>query len=100
MLDEILQNRSLIEACIQYKVKKLHVFGSVVSGDNEVSGDIDFGVDFEREGFSGAFEQFMGFKDSLEEILEKPVDLIVSKPFRNTVFQEEVNKTKRLVYAA
>ena len=81
-------------------MRKLHVFGSLLSGDLEDSSDIDFVVEFDRDGFAGAFDQFMGFKECLEEALGRPVDLLVSRQFRNSVFQEEVDKTKKLVYTA
>lgn len=100
MLQHLFQNESVIAACKQFKVIKLHAFGSVVSGELTESSDLDFVVEFEREGFTGAFDQFMGFKETLEKSLGRPVDLLVNKRFRNYVFQEEIDKTKRLVYAA
>jgi hypothetical protein len=100
MLEAILQNLEVEEACKDFDVKRLHVFGSAVSEEAEESNDIDFVVEFEREGYSGAFDQFMGFKEALENVLGKPVDLLVSKRFRNPVFQDQVDKTKKLVYAA
>ncbi len=100
MIDELVNNKSVKEACKHFKVKNLHAFGSVVTGESTESSDIDFVVEFDRQGFTGAFDQFMGFKLELESVLQRPVDLLVSKPFRNSVFQETVNNTKKLVYAA
>ena len=57
-------------------------------------------VVFDRNGYEGAFEQFMGLKESLEAIFGKPVDLITDKKFRNPLFQEELDSTKELIYAA
>ena len=47
-------------------------------------------VEFDRDGYTGAFDQFMGLKEALERILGKPVDLITAKQFRNPLFQEEL----------
>jgi len=94
-----LRSSEVEAACKQYKVKELHLFGSGLAGDLKGSNDVDLLVVFEREDFEGAFDQFMGFKERMEAILGKPVDLITYKRFRNPVFQEEVEKTKELVYA-
>ncbi|TVQ13698.1 MAG: nucleotidyltransferase, partial [Balneolaceae bacterium] len=62
--------------------------------------DLDFLVEFDRQGYSGAFEQYMGFKLRLEAIYQRPVDLLTIKKFRNHIFQEEVDSSKTLIYAA
>jgi len=97
----IRENENAIsEACKRYNVRSLHIFGSYADGSNHELSDIDFIVDFERTGYEGAFEQFMGLKEELEAILERPVDLLTNTRFRNEVFKEEVERSKRLVYAA
>ena len=100
MIGELANSESVKEVFKQYKVKSLYAFGSVVTGKSTDSSDIDFVVEFDRQGFKGAFDQFMGFKLELESVLERPVDLLVNRPFRNSVFQETVNNTKKLVYEA
>jgi uncharacterized protein len=55
---------------------------------------------FNRSGFEGAFDQYMDFKIRLEMIYNRPVDLIHLKKFRNPLFEEEVEKSKTLLYAA
>jgi len=57
-------------------------------------------VVFNRSGFEGAFNQYMEFKERLEKIYDRPVDLIHLKKFRNPVIEEEVEKSKTLLYAA
>ena len=88
------------ELCRSHQVRRLDVFGSVLSEAFSADSDIDFLVEFDRQGYEGAFEQFMGFKEQLETLLSRPVDLVVNRPFRNSHFQQEVDQTKRLVYAA
>jgi hypothetical protein len=100
MISEISVKQEVFDACKEYKVKELHVFGSAVFQELRLVNDLDFLVLFERDGTEGAFKQFMGFKDSLESIFGKEVDLLTVKKFRNRIFEEEVNRTKQLVYAA
>jgi hypothetical protein len=88
------------EACKTFQVRRLHVFGSASSGVMQEACAIDLIVEFKRKGYTGAFEQFMGFKEAMEAILGKPVDLLSAKKFRNEIFRAEVEKTKQLVYAA
>ena len=90
----------LEQACKNFHVKELYVFGSVVTGEMSQHSDLDFLVVFNRSGFEGAFDQYMGFKERLEKIYERPVDLIHLKKFRNPLFEEEVQKSKTLLYAA
>lgn len=95
-----LKTKELEKACKDFQVKELYVFGSVVSEEISQHSDLDFLVVFNRSGFEGAFDQYMGFKERLEKIYEKPVDLIHLKKFRNHIFEEEVQKSKTLLYAA
>lgn len=97
---DLTQNSEIQEACIKFRVRRLHVFGSFASGDFNESSDIDLLVEFDRDGYAGAFEQLMDFKAKMESLLQRPVDIIVNRSFRNPHFQEEVNRTKQLVYAA
>lgn len=95
-----IKNKELQEACREYGVEKLYVFGSVAEGTSTSQSDIDFVVEFNRSDYDGAFDQFMGLKNRLEEIFGKPVDLVSSKKIRNPVFAEELNNSKSLIYAA
>ena len=97
---DLAQNTEVQEACKTFRVKRLHVFGSFASGDFNESSDVDLLVEFDRDGYAGAFEQLMDFKAQMETLLQRPVDIIVNRAFRNPRFQEELNRTKQLVYAA
>jgi len=66
----------------------------------EKKSDIDFLVEFDREDYAGAFDQFMGFKMDLEALLGRKVDLVISRSFKNHHFRKEVEETKQFVYAA
>lgn len=90
----------IIEACREFKVSELYLFGSLARGEAHQGSDVDLLVEFERDGVSGAFDQFMGFKERMESILERPVDIITAKRFRNPYFQQAVEAEKQLIYAA
>ena len=88
------------QICQRYQVRRLDAFGSVLSDTFGDHSDVDFLVEFERDGYVGAFEQFMGLKENLEALLDRRVDLIVNRPFRNPYFQREIEETKQVIYAA
>ncbi|HKL20204.1 MAG TPA: nucleotidyltransferase domain-containing protein [Tichowtungia sp.] len=90
----------ILEACSTYKVKELHAFGSVLSDQFSDQSDVDFTVDFNRDNFNGSFQQFIGFKQTLETILKRTVDLVSIQSVRNPVFLQTLNKTKQCIYAA
>lgn len=100
MIPEIQTDPRVLDACKRFNVKTLHVFGSVASGSFGARSDVDFLVEFDRDGYEGAFDQFMGLKEDLEFILGRPVDLLTGTRFRNPIFREEIERTKRPVYVA
>ena len=95
-----LKTEQLQQLCEKYNVKELYLFGSATTEDFSEDSDLDFIVKFNRRGFEGAFDQFIDFKQELEQIYGRSVDLYHLKKFRNTIFQEEVERSKELLYAA
>lgn len=95
-----LHTKELERTCEKVGVKKLYVFGSVSNGTSTEISDIDFLVEFQSEGYEGAFDQFMGLKKRLTEIYGKQVDLLTMKKFRNPVFRDEVEASKFLIYGS
>ncbi|MFH5834221.1 nucleotidyltransferase family protein [Halalkalibaculum sp. DA384] len=95
-----LKTEQLQQLCEQYNVKKLYLFGSATTDNFSEDSDLDFIVKFDRQGFEGAFDQFIDFKQELEQIYGRSVDLYHLKKFRNSIFQQEVERSKELLYAA
>ncbi len=56
----------------RYGVKSLAVFGSIARGDDHEGSDVDVLVTFEG---SATFDDFMGLKLDLEDLLGRKVDL-------------------------
>ncbi len=95
-----LKTEQLHELCKKFNVKELYLFGSATTEDFSEDSDLDFIVKFNRSGFEGAFDQFIDFKHELEQIYDRPVDLYHLKKFRNSIFRQEVEQSKKLLYAA
>ena len=84
--------------CALYNVRELYVFGSVMSTQLTEKSDIDFIVDFDVIDLKLYADNYFNFKFSLQEILNRPVDLIEQKAIKNPYFKQAVNKTRKLVY--
>jgi len=95
-----LKTEQLQQLCKKFNVKELYLFGSATTDNFSEDSDLDFIVKFNRQGFEGAFDQFIGFKQELEQIYGRSVDLYHFKKFRNSIFRQEVERSKQLLYAA
>jgi predicted nucleotidyltransferase len=95
-----LKKEQIRELCEKFNVKELYLFGSAATDDFSEDSDLDFIVKFDRKGFEGAFDQFIDFKHELEQMYGRSVDLYHHKKFRNSIFQQEVERSKKLLYAA
>jgi predicted nucleotidyltransferase len=89
---EILKTLSANQAKIKsFGVRGLSLFGSCARGDETAESDLDFVVEFERK----SFDAYMDLKFFLEDLFDKPVDLVLSdgiKPrLRAAILQEAVH---------
>jgi predicted nucleotidyltransferase len=60
----------------RYGVESLAVFGSMARGDDREGSDVDILVTFQGR---ATFDNFMGLKLDLEELVGRPVDLLTPK---------------------
>ncbi|MGZ0017186.1 nucleotidyltransferase family protein [Yeosuana sp. AK3] len=93
------RNINLIKKlCSQYKVKTCSVFGSVTRDDYRDDSDIDFAVDFEETDPFKYTDLYFQFKESLEKLLHRQIDLIEERGIKNQFFRKELDSTKILIY--
>ncbi|MBK8303436.1 MAG: nucleotidyltransferase domain-containing protein [Pyrinomonadaceae bacterium] len=85
--------------CGQFGIKRLEFFGSVLTDDFDKSSDIDCLIEFD-ESEGSHFHRYFDFKDALEELFDREVDVVVGSAMRNPYFKAEVESTKKLVYVA
>jgi predicted nucleotidyltransferase len=86
--------------CVRHKVLRLDVFGSILRPDFNSESDVDLLVLFERGEAVNAFEQYFSFKESLESLLGRSVDLVCANAIRNPVFKLEVEGSSQQLYVA
>lgn len=90
----------IFDLCRRHKVKTLAVFGSILTDRFDEHSDVDLLVDFEpidHDKFDYV-RNYFDFKDSLEHLFIRKVDLIEEKGLKNKYFIANVNRTKRMIY--
>jgi predicted nucleotidyltransferase len=94
-------NRSEIaRLCRRHGVRRLEVFGSILRDDFDPSrSDVDVLVEFEPDS-SGSFSNFLDFKESLERLFGRTVDLMELRALRNRRLRYYIEQSKLPVYAA
>ncbi len=92
--------KNLPPICRKYHVNALYAFGSVLTDRFGPDSDVDLIVAFDRKKIAveDLFDTFFDLKYSLEDLFNRPVDLLTDQPIRNPVFRQSVESTKQLIY--
>ena len=90
-------HNQVVEACREFGIRRLEVFGSSVRSP-AAARDVDLLVDFGDRPVKGFSSVFFGFKEKLEQVFGKPVDIITGDSLGNPYFRESVEASKQLVY--
>lgn len=90
----------IFELCRLHKVKSLAVFGSILTDRFNDHSDVDMLVDFQpidHDKFDYV-NNYFNFRDALERLFNRKVDLIEARGLRNKYFIANINRTKQLIY--
>jgi predicted nucleotidyltransferase len=95
MIALISDNRKAIaDICRRYGVSSLEVFGSAATGQfREHESDVEFG-----DRSPGLVNRFLDLAESLERLLERPVDLMVEPTLENPYLRHTVNASREQVF--
>ena len=90
----------IVDLCRKHKVKTLAVFGSILTDRFNDQSDVDLLVDFEpidmdKEDY---VRNYFDFRDALESLFSRKVDLIEETALRNKYLIANVNRTKQMIY--
>ena len=85
--------------CEQHNVKRLYVFGSVLTERFSEDSDVDFLYTFRDDiPLLDIVDHYFRFQNDLEKTLRHSVDLISEKDLKNPYFIKEVDANKQLIY--
>ncbi|GHT78602.1 nucleotidyltransferase [Bacteroidia bacterium] len=96
-LDDYKSNLAML--CRQNRVKALYVFGSVLTDRFGDDSDIDMVVDIDSSNPLEYADSYFNLKFALQDLLQRPIDLLENKSIRNKYMREQIDKSKHLVYA-
>jgi hypothetical protein len=93
-----LNKDKLTELCDKHKVKELYSFGSILTEKFNNTSDIDLLIQFHHIELLDYFDNFMELKEELEELFQRPVDLVEIQAIRNPIFRRVIEREKQLIY--
>ncbi|MBC7266685.1 MAG: nucleotidyltransferase domain-containing protein [Anaerosomatales bacterium] len=95
------KKQAITEACRRFKVARMYVFGSALRDDFSLhASDIDLLVEFEDMSPFELVDAYFGLLAELERILDSPVDLVMADAVKNRYIAADIERTRRLMYAA
>lgn len=95
------KQQAIIEACRRFGVARMYVFGSALRDDYRPDdSDIDLLVEFGPMTPFELVDAYFDLLDELRRILDAPVDLVMSDAVKNRYIAADIERTKRLLYAA
>lgn len=100
-MELITKHKKLLKTlCEKHKVKKLYVFGSVNTNSFKNGSDIDFLVQFGDVDLTDYFDNYLEFKESLEELFHRKVDLVEIQTIKNPILKKSINQSKKIIYGS
>lgn len=81
-----------------YNVEKMYLFGSALNSNFNKESDIDLLVKFKSIELSKYFDNYMDFKEDLEKLFGREIDLVEEQTLRNPILINSINKSKELIY--
>jgi predicted nucleotidyltransferase len=102
MIPLVEQHREQIQAlCRRYRVRKLELFGSAANDRfDPTSSDVDFFYEFDADDSTDLADRFFGFRDELQRLLGRKVDLVSARDANNPYFLQVANRNRVTLYAA
>jgi predicted nucleotidyltransferase len=101
-LDDMIAEKEaeLSRICERRSVKSLELFGSAARDEAGLESDLDFMVEFKELPFGQMADAFFGLQEDLENLFGRRVDLVEEKAVTNPYFLRNIEKSRRLLYAA
>ena len=95
----IIENKTKInQLCIDHNVEQLYAFGSILTNKFNNKSDIDLLVQFASVDLKDYFDNYMNFKEKVESLFNRPVDIIENQAVKNPIFRKVLDREKRLIY--
>jgi len=95
------QQDEIAATCRQYGIERLFIFGSAIREDfTPGESDIDLLVEFGPIDVTKKFHVYLDAREAFSRIFNADVDLVMRGAVKNKVIAKEIDRTKKLIYAA
>ena len=94
------KKQEIASACRKYRAVRVDVFGSALRNDFNKESDIDLLVEFESMSPHELADSYFGLLNELRSILEYSIDLVMADAVKNRYIAEDIQRTKKVLYAA
>lgn len=84
--------------CEKHNVEEMYLFGSVLTDKFSDTSDVDVLVQFGDVDLNNYFDNYMDFKEKLESILSRSVDIVENQAIKNPIFRKILDRDKKLIY--
>ena len=96
------RSKAIADLCRRFGVVRLEVFGSAARGQDfdPARGDVDFMVELDDR--SDTLATFLDFKEALEDVVGRPVDLVergAVEESRNHIRRRSILADAQILYA-
>ena len=92
------KRNQIIEICRKHDVKRLYVFGSILSDQFKENSDIDLLISFKEIPIEKYADNYFDLKFSLEDLFKRQIDLLEEKTISNPFLKESIDSSKKLIY--
>jgi predicted nucleotidyltransferase len=89
---------NLKKLCVTHNVEKMYLFGSSLNSNFNEKSDIDLLVKFKHIELSKYFDNYIDFKEKLESLFGREVDLLEEQTLKNPILIKSINNSKELIY--
>ena len=90
---------ALTQLCVKNKVKTLYAFGSALTNRFDGDSDVDLVVDIGAANPLEYADCYFNLKFALQDLFDRPIDLLENKSIRNNYLRQEIDNSKQLIYA-
>ncbi len=85
--------------CSEHLVEQLFIFGSINTDEFNEQSDVDILIQFSSLiNPVEYFNNYMDFKEKLESVLDREVDIVENQAVRNPIFRKILDRDKILIY--
>lgn len=94
-----ISREAIIKYCKQHHIIEFALFGSVLTSQFHSKSDIDVLVTFQPD-CHYSFYDIMAIQEDLEEMFDRPVDLVEKQSLKNPFRRHAILNTMEVIYAA